>query len=199
MSALGGSTVAASSAATLIGAVAVFLAGSSRPLRWRLVAAAACTLVGVAAATALPMTSLSISVTLTAGVIPLLSFVLLQRFAAAKTRQDLPGGVPAENEGISGNTPGQPNNSPPVRRTEWPHRSPLTLLALAVAAGAHLVLITASASVTAPTGPLLSVESDWISRAGLTADQDFGFIQRYLALCAPVDRWYQSITSTDGI
>ena len=177
--ALGGSTAAASSVAALIGAVAVFLAGWPRPLRWRLVATAGCTLAGVITAVALPLSSLPISVIITGGVIPVISFVLLQRFTAADERQLLLGGVPARVEGSGGNIPGQPSQEPAVASAPWPHRSPLALLVLFVVAGAHLMLIT-SASAASPEGPLSQAEANWISRAGFAPEQDFGFIHRYL-------------------
>jgi hypothetical protein len=177
--ALGGSTAAASVVAALIGAAAVFLAGWPRPLRWRLVSTAGCALVGVTAAVVLPLSSLPISVAITAGLIPLMSFAVLQRFTAADGRQQLLGGVPARVEGSGGNTSGQSAGEAPVEPAPWPHRSPLALLALAVAAGAHLMLIT-SASAAAPAGALAAAGANWSALAGLGEEQDFGFIHRYL-------------------
>ena len=169
--ALGGTTAAASAVAAMIGAMAVFLAGWPRPLRSRLVAAVGCALAGVAAAVALPITSLPVSVAVTGGIIPVLSFVLLQHFTVADERQLLlAGGVPARDEGSSRDTP---------EPAPWPHRSPVALAMLAVVAGAHLVLNT-SASASMPEGSLAHAASDWSSRAGFVAEQDFGFIHRYL-------------------
>jgi hypothetical protein len=177
--ALGGTTAAASAVAALIGAAAVFLAGWPRPLRWRLISTAGCAFAGITAAITLPLNSLPISVTVTAGVIPLVSFSLLQRFTTADERQLLLGGVPARIEGSGGDTPGQPAQETPVEPGPWPHRSPLALLALAVAAGAHLMLIT-SASAAAPGGPLAEAAANWTARAGFVQEADFGFIHRYL-------------------
>jgi hypothetical protein len=55
----------------------------------------------------------------------------------------------------------------------------VALAMLAVVAGAHLMLTT-SASASAPEGPLARAASDWTSRAGFVSEQDFGFIHRYL-------------------
>jgi hypothetical protein len=107
------------------------------------------------------------------------SFFLLQRFTTADARQMLLGGVPARTEGSGGDIPGQPAQDTPIEPAPWPHRSPLTLLALAVAAGAHLMLIT-SASAAAPGGPLAAAGANWISRAELVGEQEFEFIHRYL-------------------
>ncbi len=168
---LGGSTAAASAVAALIGALAVFLAGWPRPLRSRLVAAVGCAFAGVAAAVALPITSLPVLVAVTGGIIPVLSFFLLQHFTVADERQLLlAGGVPARDEGSGRDTPVP---------APWPHRSPVALAMLAVVAGAHLMLTT-SASASAPEGPLAHAASDWSSRAGFVSEQDFSFIHRYL-------------------
>lgn len=168
--ALGGTTAAASAVAAMVGALAVFLAGWSRPLTWRVLAAIGSGILGVTAAIFLPVTSLPVSVAITGGLIPLLSFVLLQRFTTADERQLLLGGVPARDEGSGKDTPDP---------APWPHRSPVALVMLAVVAGAHLVLTT-SASAAAPEGPLARADSDWSSRAGFAAEQDFNFIHRYL-------------------
>ena len=168
--ALGGSTAAASAVAAMSGALAVFLAGWPRPLKWRVFAAIGCGLVGVAAAALLPVTSLPALVAITGGLIPLLSFVVLQRFTTADRRQILLGGVPARDEGSGRDTP---------EPAPWPHRSPLALMTLVVVAGAHL-LLTNSASAAAPEGPLAHADSDWSARAGFAMEQNFGFIHRYL-------------------
>jgi hypothetical protein len=177
--ALGGTTAAASAVAAMIGALAVFLAGWPRPVKRRVLAAIGSGLVGIAAAAVLPTASLPISVIVTGGLIPLLSFVLLQRFSVADGRQVLLGGVPARNEGSGRDTPGTPPQQLPVVPAPWPHRSPLALMMLAVVAGAHLVLIN-SASAAPPDSPLAHADSEWSSRARFTVDQDFGFIHRYL-------------------
>jgi hypothetical protein len=168
--ALGGTTAAASAVAAMIGALAVFLAGWPRPVKWRVFAAVGCGLVGVAAATVLPSTSLPVSVGITGGLIPVLSFVLLQRFTTADRRQLLLGGVPARDEGSGRDTP---------EPAPWPHRSPLALVLLAVVASSHLVLTNSAAAAT-PGGPLAHADSDWSARAGFAIEQDFGFIHRYL-------------------
>ncbi len=163
--ALGGTTAAASAVAAMIGALAVFLAGWPRPMKSRVFAGLGCGLVGVAAAGVLPMSSLPVSVAITGGVIPLLSFFLLQRFTTADARQLL----------LVGQDPADSS----VQPAPWPHRSPLALMMLAVVAGAHLVLInTASASAT--DGQLARADSNWSSRARFAMDQEFGFIHRYL-------------------
>jgi hypothetical protein len=163
--ALGGTTAAASAVAAMIGALAVFLAGWPRPLRWRAIAAGGCALVGVGAAVILPITSLPALVAVTSGAIPLVSFILLQRFTAADDRQLL--------------VTSQPPAGAPPEPAPWPHRSPLALLTLVVTAGAHLILTT-SASAAAPEGPLPQAQSNWTARAGFAPEQDFGFIHRYL-------------------
>lgn len=168
--ALGGTTAAASAVAAIIGAFAVFLSAWSRPLTWRVLAAVGCALLGVGAAVSLPITSLPALVAVTGGAIPLLSFVLLQRFTTADERQILLGGVPARDEWSGKDTP---------EPAPWPHRSPVALVMLAVVAGAHLVLTT-SASAAAPEGALARADSGWSSRAGFAPEQDFGFIHRYL-------------------
>jgi hypothetical protein len=155
--ALGGTTAATSSVAAIVGAIAVFLAGWPRPLRGRLVASAGCALAGVTAAIALDTTPLLISVAVTAGLIPLLSFVLLERFTTADSRQVLL-----------------------IQSASWPHRSPLALLTLVVVAGAHLMLINPASAGGPGELPPAQAEADWISRAGFAPEQDFGFIHRYL-------------------
>ena len=112
--ALGGTTAAASAVAAVIGAIAVYFAGRRSAWRWRLAATAGCAVAGVAAAVAVPAHSLPLSVATSAGVIPVLSFILLQRFTAADARQLLLGGVPACDEGSGRDTPGQPAHEPAV-------------------------------------------------------------------------------------
>ncbi len=178
--ALGGTTAAAASVAAIVGAVAVFLAGWPRPLRWRLVAAGGCGLAGVTAATALATAPLPISVTVTAGVIPVLSFLLLQRFTTPGARQVLLGGVPAGSEGPGRNTPGQTPCDARVESPPWPRRSPVALLALAVVAGSHMITIDSASAGIPGRPPPVYTEADWISRTGFAPEQDFGFIHRYL-------------------
>lgn len=162
--ALGGTTAAASTVAAVIGALAVFLAGWPRPLKWRAFSAIGCGLVGIAAAAVLPITSLPATVAVTGGLIPVLSFILLQRFTTADDRQLLLGRQPPNEAAVP---------------APWPHRSPLALIMLAAVAGAHLMLIN-SASAAAPEGQLAHADSEWSSRAHFTTEQDFGFIHRYL-------------------
>lgn len=167
---LGGTTAAASAVAAIIGAIAVFLAGRRSALRWRLAATAGCALAGVGAAVAIPAHSLPLSVAISAGVVPLLSFALLQRFTATATRRS-PFGA-------------QPEREP----APLPHRSPLALMALAAVAAAHLVLTT-TASASIPEAPLAFADAAWTSRAGLSAPEDFGFINRYLGPDATLTRY----------
>lgn len=177
--ALGGTTAAASAVAAMIGALAVFLAGWPRPLRWRVIAAAGSGLAGIAAALALPMTSLPVSVGITGGVIPLLSFFVLQHFTVADSRQLLLGGVPVSDEGSDRNTPGQLPPESAVEPAPWPHRSPVSMMMLVVVASAHLVLNN-SASAAAPAAQIAHADANWSSRARFAKEQDFGFIHRYL-------------------
>ena len=165
VAALGGTTAAVSAVAAMIGAVAVFLAGWPRPLRWRMAAAISCGLTGVAVGVILPMTSLPVSVAVTGGLIPLCGFVLLQRFTTADGRQRLLGG--------------QSPTDTPADPVHWPHRSPLALMMLFVVAGAHLVLIN-SASAAVTDAPLPRADADWSAGGGFVMDQKFGFIRRYL-------------------
>lgn len=156
VSALGGTPVAASAVAALIGAFAVFLATPLCPLRRRLAATAGCAAAGVGAAFALAALPLPASVAVSAGVVPLLSFVACQRRSAAASG--------------STRTP-----TPPA----LPRRSPWGLAALAAFAGFNLVLYPA-ASASLPPRMLLATDLDWMSRAHLTQTQNFDFIRRYL-------------------
>lgn len=182
---LGGTDAAASAVAAMIGAVAVFLAGWRRPVRWRLAAGTGCALAGVAAALALPGVPLPISVTMTAGAIPLLSFALLQRFTTADARQMLLKQNPVRGAAPAGNTRGTPH----VTASPWPHRSPSALLALAAIAGAHGVIISPASAAGAPLGSPAQAATDWISRAELVAEEDFDFIQRYLGPASTFTRY----------
>lgn len=153
--ALGGTNAAASAVAALIGAVAVFLAGRRSPLRWRLAGAACCAVVGVGAAVALASRSLPVSVSIAAGVVPVIGFGLLRRFTASD------------------------NATLPLKPVPLPHRSAVALVMLVAVAGAHL-LFTTSASAAVPDAPSARADADWPSRAGLSVAQDFGFIHRYM-------------------
>lgn len=150
--ALGGTTAASSAVAAVIGAIAVFCAGRRSPLRWRVVAAAASAVVGGAAAQ-LAATSLSISVAVSAGLIPLISFLVLQRFTVSEHRE--------------------PSRDPP----HSPRRSLLSFAALGAVAVVQLVLNTSSSSAEAAPG---TAAANWTSRAGLSASDQFAFIHRYL-------------------
>lgn len=174
--ALGGTTAAASSVAAIVGAVAVFLAGWPRPMRWRLVAAAGCALAGVSAAAALATTPLMISVIVTAGVIPLLSFLLLQRFTTPDSRQVLRRDVPAGSEGSGRNSPDESR----AESDRWPRRSPVALVVLSAVAGLHLIVINQATAVIPSIPAPFQVEVDWIAETGFTPGEDFGFIQRFL-------------------
>ncbi len=151
--ALGGTAAASSAVAAVIGAVAVFCAGRRSPLRWRVVAAAAAALVGVGTAAGLATPSLSLSVTISAGLIPLMSFLVLQRFTASEHRE--------------------PSRDPP----HLPRRSLLSFAALGAVAVVQLVLNTSSSSAEAAPG---TVAANWTARAGLSASEQFAFIHRYL-------------------
>lgn len=174
--ALGGTTAAASSVAAIVGAVAVFLAGWPRPLRWRLVAMVGCASAGVGAAAALATMPLMVSVMVTAGIIPILSFILLQRFTTADSRQVLRRDVSAGSEESGRNTPDESRVEP----GRWPRRSPVALVVLSVFAGTHLLVMTeATASIPGIPSPV-EVEVDWIAETGFAPVEDFGFIHRFL-------------------
>lgn len=163
--ALGGTTVAGTRVASGFGALAVFLAARRSPLPLRVAVAVGCALTGLIAATALDRLPRPIPVVVTAGVIPLLGFFLLQRLRARPRERD---GVLASDEGSGKDT-----------ITSLPHRSKWALLALTAVAGAHL-LITTPASAAIPAAQLTRADGGWTARAGLASVQQFTFGQRFL-------------------
>ena len=167
---LGGTTAAASSLAALLGSVAVFLSGRLSPLRWRLIAAAGCAVFGVAMAAGLAERPLLFSILITAGVVPVLGFTLLQVFIPERVQQRH------------------------AHRAPLPHRSPWSLVALA-AATAVVVVINESA-VTVDVAPP-KADTGWVSRLGLPAAQQFRFIHRYLAPDATFARYAAPSISGD--
>ena len=184
--ALGGTTFAAAAVATGFGAVAVFLAGWHSPLRLRVATSIGCVLVGLGAAWALSGFARPISVGVTAGIIPVLGFVLLQRLRDPGTVSHTCDGLPASAEGSGRDTIMFSSGSP----TPLPHRSKLALLAITAGAGAHL-LFTTTASAAVPAAQLAHADANWSSRAGFVAVQQFSFVQRFLGPEATFVR-YQS-------
>lgn len=166
---LGGSTVAASVVAALLGAIAVFLAGRQRPLRWRLAATAACLLLGAISAVALAGWPLLIPVAVSGGIVPVVVFTLLTALTNGRPREPL---------------------SEP---TPLPRRSPLSVALLA--ALAVLLLVLNTPRWTAPSPPP-QAQPDWLGRLGLVQTDQFGFVQRYLGPGAHFTRY--AVPSRDG-
>ncbi len=173
--ALGGTTFAAAAVATGFGAVAVFLAGWHSPFRLRVAASVGCVLVGLGAAWVLSGFALPIPVGVTAGIIPVLGFAVLQRLRDTGAGSCTRDGVLASEEGSGKDTIMFSSGSP----TPLPHRSKLALLAITVVAGAHL-LFTTSASAAVPAAQLAHADATWASRAGFVSVQQFSFVQRFL-------------------
>jgi hypothetical protein len=182
--ALGGTTVAGTRVAGGFGALAVFLAGRRSPLPLRVAVAVGCVFAGLGAASALDRLPRPIPVVITAGVIPLLGFFLLQRLRARRNGHRIRDGVLASEEGSGKDT-----------ITSLPHRSKRALLALTVVAGAHL-LLTTPASAAIPAAQLTRVEGTWTERAGLAPVQQFGFVQRFLGPDATFRRY--QLPSSEG-
>lgn len=166
---LGGSTVAASVVAALLGAIAVFLAGRQRPIRWRLAATAACLLLGAISAVALAGWPLLIPVAVSGGIVPVVVFTLLT--------------------GLTNGRPWEPLSEP----TPLPRRSPLSVALLA--ALAVLLLVLNTPRWTAPSPPP-QAQPDWLGRLGLVQADQFGFVQRYLGPGAHFTRY--AVPSRDG-
>jgi len=120
---LGGSNFAAASVAAVLGAVAVYLGGERSPMRWRLLAATGCAVLGVGAAAALTARPLPVSVSVAAGAVPLICFILLYRFSAVSGRTTNVGGGLAGDEGSGKSTPEAHSSA------GLPLRSPITLTA----------------------------------------------------------------------
>jgi len=180
---LGGSNLAASAVAAMIGTIAIYLAGKRNALHWRLTATAACALAGIGSAIALSGQPLLVSVVVSAGVVPLVVFILLDAFGGRNTwhlRSD---------------------------ETPLPHRSAFSL---ALLAGAAVMLMVANApnATALPTPP--RADAGWEQRAGLTQTEQFSFIRRYLGPNAtfvryqvpPVDGYPQAavdVITTDNL
>jgi hypothetical protein len=173
--ALGGTTYAATIVAIGFGAVAVFLAGKNSPLHLRVAAAVGCVIVGLGTAWVLDRFPRPIPVAVTAGVIPLLGFFLLQRLSAAQTGARKGDAVLASEVGSGTDIIVRPA----ATLTSLPHRSKRALLALTAIAGAHL-LLTTPASAAIPAAQLTHAADTWTTRAELTPVQQFSFIQRFL-------------------
>jgi hypothetical protein len=166
---LGGSNVAASAVAAVIGTIAIFLAGKRNAPHWRLTATAVCAVAGIGSAVALSGRPLVVSVVVSAGVVPLVVFILLDAFGGRNTwhlRSD---------------------------ETPLPHRSPFSL-ALLAAAAVMLMVANAPHAAALPTPP--RANAGWEQRAGLTQAEQFGFIRRYLGPDATFVRY--QVPSVDG-
>jgi len=178
---LGGSNFAAASVAAILGAVAVFLGGERSPMRWRLLATAGCAVLGIAASAVLAARPLPVSVSVGAGAVPLICFVLLYRFSAVSSRTTHLGGGLAGDEGSGKSTPEAHSAA------GLPLRSPITLTMLVALTGILLVINTAIAGKQKME--LARVQADWTSQAGLSASQEFDFIHRYLGTDATFTRY----------
>jgi hypothetical protein len=167
---LGGSNLAAAAVAALIGTIAIFLAGKRSAPQRRLTATAACGLAGIGSAFALSAQPLLLSVVVSAGVVPLVVFLLTDAFAGRNTWHLR-----------SGETP-------------LPHRSPFSLVLLA---GAAVIVMVANApnATALPTPPRAS--AGWEQRAGLTQTGQFSFIRRYLGPDATFVRY--KVPPVDGL
>ena len=178
---LGGSNFAAASVAAILGAVAVFLGGERSPMRWRLLATAGCAALGVGASAVLATRPLPVSVSVGAGAVPLICFILLYRFSAVSSRTTDVGGGLAGDEGSGKFTPEAHSAA------GLPLRSPITLTMLVALTGILLVINTAIAGKQKME--LARAQADWISQAGLSASQEFDFIHRYLGTDANFTRY----------
>jgi hypothetical protein len=159
---LGGSNLAASAVAAVIGSIAIFLAGKRNALHWRLTATAICAVAGIGSALALSGRPLLVSVVVSAGVVPLAVFILLDAF----------GGRNAWHLHSD--------------ETPLPHRSPFSL---AVLTGAAVMLMVFNAPMSAATAAPPRASAGWEQRAGLTQTEEFGFIRRYLGADATFVRY----------
>ncbi|TDO07884.1 hypothetical protein EV580_5453 [Mycobacterium sp. BK086] len=167
--ALGGSTVASSSVAAAVGAIAVFLAGRQHALAWRLAATMATALFGVTCAMALAHVPLIASVAVSAGVVPVASFVALNAFGARR-QWELH-----------------------VEHTPVPRRSFLSVGLLA--AVSVLLLVLNSANLAGASSPAVA-RANWQTVSGLVPTQHFGFIHRYLGNDASFTRY--TVPARDG-
>lgn len=165
---LGGSTLAATLVAAALGAVAVFMSGREASLRFRAAAALASMILSTAAAFALAQTNLSISVMVAAGLVPVLASVALFRW----TRDD---------------------RGPAHGPAGFPNRSPVSLIALVLAAAALLLLHPGEIRQTA----FSSATANWTQRAGLTSAEQFPFITRLLGPDATLTRY--TVANVSGL
>lgn len=158
----GGTDTAAALTAVALAAVAVFLAGRTEPLHWRLGAVLVYLMVAVTGvmwwgeAVALPIT-----VVVAAGVAPVLTTIALLHLRSAAGHRQLP--TPA---------------------TEFPRRSPRSLTALALIALTLLVVNPAlQQSDPAPA------DDDWTHRAGLLPVSSLPFITDFIGPQATLTRY----------
>lgn len=160
--AFGGSDTAIALLTAGLGTVAVFLAGRSAPTRRRASASLAC-LAGAAAVAAIAADHLSLAATvvLVAGVIPVVVTVLMLSRA------------------------GDPVTTAASAWTGLPHRSPLSLVTLALIAGVLLALNPPHTR----TPQLPGAAADWTDRVGLGTPQTFPFITRFLGPGATLVRY----------
>ena len=155
--AAGGGTIVAAAVTGLIGAVALAIAGTHSPMRWRLGAAtvSATLSVGagfVAAGRSLdqsPYSALFLAL-IAGGLFPVTAFVVLHVHA---TRPE------------------------PATKSAVPQRSVLSLVALFL--GAVLVFLLNLPFNNGEPEPA-QAEAAWLARVNLTEDRSFPFIQRYL-------------------
>ncbi len=150
---LGGSATASSTAAAMIGTVAVFLAGRRHVMSWRLAATAVCAALGVGGAVAFAGLPLLVSVVISAGVVPLIVFVALTLFGKRRWLQ------------------------PHTEAAQAPRRSVVSITALA--AGAAALLVLNGLHPTDPPHPA-RVPANWQAMSGLVQTAEYDFIHRYL-------------------
>ncbi len=153
----GGGAMAVAGVTGAIGGVAVAISGPLASLGWRLGAGAASTAASLAAGFVAVgagidhwrYSSLVLAV-LTGGVIPFVGFLVVQKHSAGPD---------------------------PRRRSTWPKRSPVSLVALVI--GALLVFLLNIPFARGENAPP-QARADWIERSNLSANQSFPFISRYL-------------------
>ncbi|MGV0993328.1 MAG: hypothetical protein ACOYB7_13870 [Mycobacterium sp.] len=155
--AAGGGTIAAAAVTGVIGSVALALAGTLSPMRWRLGGAAVSATLSIGVGFVAAGSHLDQSVhsgllisLLTGGVLPLIGFVVLQVRAA---------------------------RSGPAAQSTLPKRSVASLVALCLGAvGVFVLNIPFSNAGPAPA----QADANWLARMNLSEDQSFPFIGRYL-------------------
>jgi hypothetical protein len=164
--ALGGSNLALAAQSCALAALAVVLAGRTRPLVWRLATAAAAFAAGLGVSAlllaAIPgRLALLVATVAGAGLIPLVAAGVLLRFARPR------GAAPR----------------PPVTAT-FPHRSRISVATLLM-----LAMVTALTGYSAHRAEPSVGRADWIARSGLTPTAQFDFITRYLGSGATLRRY----------